>query len=152
MDLGKKVINNIHWTVDILKIAAAFVLVLVNGFFVAVDIVLVKLREGQLKDLFLKAAALRQNSLMAPAQTGCLFTWLSIGYHYGVFGSGVDWRPAIAHLLRPLLMAVVTESDIWLHGIAFFIAFTLITAAHLVFDAQTPKIICHLRSPITLAL
>ena len=52
------VINNEHWTVFLLKIAAALVLVIVNGFFVAVDLVLVKLREGQLKGLILKAASL----------------------------------------------------------------------------------------------
>lgn len=80
------------WTVDLLKIAAALVLVLINDFFVAVEFALVRLREGQLNDLILKAATLHQNSLMAPAQTGCLFIRLSTGYHYGVFGSGVDRR------------------------------------------------------------
>jgi CBS domain containing-hemolysin-like protein len=35
-----------EWTVDLIKILAAFLPVLINGFFVGVEFALVKLREG----------------------------------------------------------------------------------------------------------
>jgi CBS domain containing-hemolysin-like protein len=55
---------------------------------------------------------------------------------------GLGWigEPAIAHLLRPLLQAAGVTSETWIHGIAFAVAFTSITAAHLVFGEQAPKI------------
>jgi CBS domain containing-hemolysin-like protein len=66
---------------------------------------------------------------------------------------GLGWigEPAIAHLLRPLLVMVGITSDLWIHAIAFIIAFTSITAAHLVIGEQTPKIFA-LRRPETVAL
>jgi len=66
---------------------------------------------------------------------------------------GLGWigEPAIAHLLRPLLQAAGVVSEIWIHGIAFAVAFTSITAAHLVFGEQAPKIYA-LRRPETILL
>jgi hypothetical protein len=60
-------------------------------------------------------------------------------------------EPAIAHLLRPLLQAAGVVSEIWIHGIAFAVAFTSITAAHLVFGEQAPKIYAR-RRPETMLL
>lgn len=55
---------------------------------------------------------------------------------------GLGWigEPAVAHLLRPLLERLGVVSEIWMHGIAFAVAFSGITAAHLVLGEQAPKI------------
>ncbi|MGD1973993.1 MAG: hemolysin family protein [Desulfobacterales bacterium] len=58
----------------------------------------------------------------------------------------MDWRAGHRHLLRPLLQAAGVVSEIWIHGIAFVVAFTAITAAHLVLGEQAPKIFA-LRRP-----
>lgn len=42
------------WAADLIKIMTALLLVLINGFFVAVEFALVKLREGQLHELIQK--------------------------------------------------------------------------------------------------
>ena len=62
--------------------------------------------------------------------------------NYNGIPLGLGWigEPAIARLLRPLLQAVGVVSEIWIHGIAFAVAFTAITAAHLVLGEQAPKI------------
>jgi magnesium and cobalt exporter, CNNM family len=139
------------WTVDLLNITAALALVLVNGFFVAVEFALVKLREGQLNDLILKQRPFAKTALWLQRRLDASLSACQLGITMASLGLGWIGEPAIAHLLRPVLMALGIESDIWLHGIAFFIAFTLITAAHLVIGEQTPKIYA-LRRPVTVAL
>jgi CBS domain containing-hemolysin-like protein len=57
----------------------------------------------------------------------------------------------VAHLLRPLLQSIGVVSEIWIHGIAFAVAFSGITAAHLVLGEQAPKIYA-LRRPETMLL
>ena len=138
-------------TVDLLKIAATFVLVLVNGFFVAVEFALVKLREGQLNELILKQRPFAKTALWLYRRLDASLSACQLGITMASLGLGWIGEPAIAHLLRPVLIGLGIESDIWLHGIAFFIAFTLITAAHLVIGEQTPKIYA-LRRPVTVAL
>jgi CBS domain containing-hemolysin-like protein len=66
---------------------------------------------------------------------------------------GLGWigEPAVAHLLRPLLQGLGVVSEIWIHGIAFAVAFSGITAAHLVLGEQAPKIYA-LRRPETMLL
>ena len=139
------------WTVDLLKITAALVLVLVNGFFVAVEFALVKLREGQLNDLILKQRPFAKTALWLQRRLDASLSACQLGITMASLGLGWIGEPAIAHLLRPILIWMGIESDIWLHGIAFFIAFTIITAAHLVIGEQTPKIYA-LRRPETVAL
>jgi CBS domain containing-hemolysin-like protein len=55
---------------------------------------------------------------------------------------GLGWvgEPAFARLLEPLLHAMGVESEQALHATAFVIAFSTITALHLVIGEQAPKI------------
>lgn len=139
------------WTIDVIKISAALLLVLVNGFFVAVEFALVKLREGQLNDLIQKQRPFAKTALWLQHRLDASLSACQLGITMASLGLGWIGEPAIAHLLRPILMMLGVESDFWLHGIAFIIAFTLITAAHLVIGEQTPKIYA-LRRPETVAL
>ena len=75
---------------------------------------------------------------------------------YPLANSASPWlgwiaEPAIAHLLRPLLTTIGVQSAVLVHGIAFTIAFLLITAAHLVLGEQAPKIAA-IRNPETAVL
>ena len=139
------------WAVDLIKITAALILVLINGFFVAVEFALVKLREGQLEDLIRKQRPFAKTALWLQHRLDASLSACQLGITMASLGLGWIGEPAIAHLLRPLLVMIGIESDIWLHGIAFFIAFNIITAAHLVIGEQTPKIYA-LRLPVTVAV
>ncbi len=139
------------WAIDVLKISAALLLVLVNGFFVAVEFALVKLREGQLNDLIQKQRPFAKTALWLQRRLDASLSACQLGITMASLGLGWIGEPAIAHLLRPVLMMLGIESDFWLHGIAFVVAFTLITSAHLVIGEQTPKIYA-LRRPETVAL
>ena len=54
---------------------------------------------------------------------------------------GLGWigEPAIARLLEPLFHALGTTPPV-VHTLAFAIAFTIITALHIVVGEQAPKI------------
>jgi CBS domain containing-hemolysin-like protein len=139
------------WAIDLLKISAALLLVLVNGFFVAVEFALVKLREGQLNELIQKQRPFAKTALWLQRRLDASLSACQLGITMASLGLGWIGEPAIAHLLRPMLVMIGIETDFWLHGIAFVVAFTLITAAHLVIGEQTPKIYA-LRRPETVAL
>jgi len=135
----------------LLKILLALLLVLINGFFVAVEFALVKTREGRLDELVLKQRPFAKTALWLQKRLDASLSACQLGITMASLGLGWIGEPAIAHLLRPLLLSIGVESELWLHGIAFFIAFTAITAAHLVIGEQTPKIFA-LRRPETVAI
>jgi len=55
---------------------------------------------------------------------------------------GLGWigEPAIARLLEPVFHGVGITTPVPMHGLAFAIAFSIITALHLVIGEQAPKI------------
>lgn len=136
---------------DLLNIFFALVLVLINGFFVAVEFALVKIREGRLNELVQKQQPLAKTALWLQQRLDASLSTCQLGITMASLGLGWIGEPAIAHLLRPLLLKIGINTELWIHGIAFFIAFTTITAAHLVIGEQTPKIFA-LRRPETVAL
>jgi CBS domain containing-hemolysin-like protein len=66
---------------------------------------------------------------------------------------GLGWvgEPALAHMLDPILEAIVPPDLAYVsaHGIAFIIAFSLITVMHIVFGELAPKTIALQRSEST---
>lgn len=128
------------WLADVAEIAVALILVAVNGFFVAAEFALVKVRGGQLKEMiqegrpFAKLARRLHNQMeasLSACQLGITMASLALGW---------VGEPAFAHLIHPAVRALGVTSDSALHAIAFVIAFTAITALHLVIGEQAPKI------------
>lgn len=128
------------WLADTLEIFIAIFLVLLNGFFVAAEFALVKVRLSQIEQLvaerrmFAKTArwlAKRLDASLSACQLGITMASLALGW---------VGEPAFAHLITPLLEAAGITSEALIHGIAFVIAFSLITALHLVIGEQAPKI------------
>lgn len=128
------------WVLDVTEIFIALILVAVNGFFVAAEFALVKVRSGQLKELlqegrpFAKTAQWLHNRLdgaLSACQLGITMASLALGW---------VGEPAFAHILQPVIRAVGITSETALHTIAFIVAFTTITALHLVIGEQAPKI------------
>ena len=137
--------------VDVFEIAIAIILVLLNGFFVAAEFALIKTRLSKIEILvrqgrpFAKTARwliVRLDGTLSSAQLGITMASLGLGW---------IGEPAFARLLGPLLTAIGVESEAVLHGIAFAVAFTIITALHLVIGEQAPKIFA-IRRPERVAL
>jgi len=126
------------WGEIILKILAVLVLVLLNGFFVAAEFALVKIRGTQLNPLEAKgdgrAKATRHvinhlDKFLSAAQLGITLASLALGW---------IGEPVFTALLHPMLSALnVTEQ--WQHYISFFVGFSAITFLHIVAGEQAPK-------------
>lgn len=125
---------------DLTNISFAILLVLINGFFVAAEFALVKVRPARLDEQVEKKIPFAATARWLAQRMDATLSSCQLGITMASLGLGWIGEPAIAHLLRPLLQAAGVVSEIWIHGIAFAIAFTSITAAHLVFGEQAPKI------------
>jgi len=139
------------WTADALMLFIAALLVFANGFFVAAEFALVKVRPSRLDELvktqrpFAVAARWlfeRMDASLSACQLGITIASLGLGW---------IGEPAFAHLLRPLLLALGISSEVVIHTTAFVIAFGIITAIHLVLGEQAPKI-ASIRNPETVLL
>ncbi|MFT7631022.1 MAG: CBS domain containing-hemolysin-like protein [Mariniblastus sp.] len=116
----------------------AAVLVVLNGFFVAAEFALVKVRMSQIEKMvtegkmFAKLAkwlAKRLDHSLSACQLGITMASLALGY---------VGEPAFAFLIEPIFEFFgITQG---LHIISFVFAFSVITSLHLVIGEQAPKI------------
>ena len=139
------------WMYDFLKIFIAGLLVLINGFFVGAEFALVKIREGQLDEMVKERRPFASTAGWLVERLDASLSACQLGITMASLGLGWIAEPAVAHLLRPIILSIGITSEILIHAIAFTIAFTTITAFHLVLGEQAPKIAA-LRRPETAVL
>jgi len=122
-----------------LKILAVLALVLMNGFFVAAEFALIRVRETQLDALVAKgwkrAKMARHivrhlNSYLSATQLGVTMASLGLGY----LG-----EPVFTALLGPLLEPLGVTSVIWQHSISFAVGFSVLTFLNIVVGELVPK-------------
>jgi CBS domain containing-hemolysin-like protein len=115
--------------------------VFLNAFFVAAEFALVKIRLTQIEPLVQKGnwraklareIILRTNAYLSAAQLGITMTSLALGW----LG-----EPLIAGALKPLIFSIGIERMDILHGVSFAVAFSMITAVHIVVGEQAPKVL-----------
>ena len=128
------------WLADSLHILAALVLVFVNGFFVAAEFALVKVRESRLDEMVRKRRPFAGTARWLMKRLDASLSACQLGITMASLGLGWIGEPALARLLRPVLLGIGLQSEILIHAVAFTIAFTAITAGHLVLGEQAPKI------------
>ncbi|MGB5747053.1 MAG: hemolysin family protein [Desulfobacterales bacterium] len=136
---------------DVLMIFFAGLLVLINGFFVAAEFSLVKIRESRLDEMVKERRPFASTAGWLVERLDASLSACQLGITMASLGLGWIAEPAVAHLLRPIIFSIGITSEILVHGIAFTIAFTSITAFHLVLGEQAPKIAA-LRRPETAVL
>jgi CBS domain containing-hemolysin-like protein len=127
------------WGIIILKILAVFVLVLLNGFFVAAEFALVKIRETQLDTLVAKN---HRRAKIARRIVGNLDAALSatqLGITLASLGLGWIGEPVFADLLHPLMNWLQIDSPKIQHSVAFAVGFSVITFLHIVAGELAPK-------------
>lgn len=120
-------------------VAAALLLVLANGFFVAAEFSIVKVRDTQLQPLVHRSARAR----LAMHITGHLDEYLAacqVGITLSSLALGWIGEPAIAGLFEVPLAAVFGGfAPALAHGIAIALAFALISMLHIVLGELAPK-------------
>lgn len=124
---------------SLLLVFVAVLLVLLNGFFVAAEFGLVKLRPSRVKAIA-RVHGWRGRILARVHQN--LDAYLSacqLGITLASLGLGWVGEPAFADLMFPLLSALGVDDEKIVHGIALFTAFFLISYLHIVVGELAPK-------------
>jgi CBS domain containing-hemolysin-like protein len=124
---------------DIGLVLFALFLVLLNGFFVAAEFAMVKLRATKVEAIA-EQHGWRGNILRTVHnQLDAYLSACQLGITLASLGLGWVGEPAFAELLTPLLGMIGIESEKLIHGIAFFIAFFIISYLHIVVGELAPK-------------
>jgi len=128
------------WMIDILWIIGAVCLVFLNGFFVAAEFALVKVRSSKLAEAARQEKPFTKTAQWMLRRLDKALSACQLGITVASLGLGWVGEPAVAHLLEPLFRVLGITSPVLVHSLAFVVAFTVITAAHLVIGEQAPKI------------
>ncbi len=136
---------------NVALIIAALLLVLLNGFFVAAEFGLVKLRQTRVRAI---AKTFGWRGRMLARVHRHLDAYLSacqLGITLASLGLGWIGEPAFARLLEPLFAVAGIDDEKIVHGISFFIAFVSISFLHIVVGELAPKSMA-IRNPESIAL
>ncbi len=140
-------IENLFWS--LFKILAALFLVFLNGFFVAAEFSLVKVRKTRLAELSEAGSKRASKALDVTSRLDSYLSACQLGITLASLGLGWLGEPAIATLLEPLFIEVAGWSAVLTHTIASLIAFTIITFLHIVLGELVPKSLAIQRSDQT---
>jgi len=133
------------------KLLGIIAIVLLNGFFVATEFALVKVRGSQLDPLVEEGNAVAArakyilghlDSYLSATQFGVTLASLALGW------VGEDY---FTRLLEPLFLRLGVDSHRWVTGLSVGIGFVIITFIHILFGELAPKYIA-IRDPLKLAL
>ncbi|ELZ41806.1 hemolysin family protein [Halorubrum tebenquichense] len=125
--------------VSLSRVAAALVLVVLNGFFVASEFAFVRIRSTSVEEMVEdgKAGAETLQEVMTNLDDYLAATQL--GITLASLGLGWIGEPAVAALLEPVLGPLLPENLV--HLVAFAVGFSFITFLHVVFGELAPKTI-----------
>jgi len=120
-------------------VALALVLIVLNGFFVAAEFALAKVRATQLEPLVqlgdrrarLAAHMLRHLEAFLPAT--------QLGVTLASIGLGWVGEPAVATLLRPAILLIPGATEALIHTISLTVAFLAVSMLHILFGELLPK-------------
>src|SRR5215475_9772737 len=116
----------------LLLILAAIGLVLLNGFFVAAEFGLVKLRPTRVEAIAKKFGWRGRILRRVHRHLDAYLSACQLGITLASLGLGWIGEPAFAQLLQPVLHAVGIDSERVLHIVAFTVAFSIISYLHIV--------------------
>ncbi|MEY3481483.1 MAG: Magnesium and cobalt efflux protein CorC [Verrucomicrobiota bacterium] len=122
------------------QLLAVVGLVLLNGFFVAFEFAVVKVRSTQFEEGVRQGKRVR----MAREILGNMEAYLSaaqLGITLTSLGLGWAGEPFIARLLGPLFVAAGLGSEKLTAALSFTVAFFIITFLHIVAGEQAPKVL-----------
>jgi len=138
-----------------LALVAVVVLVLANGFFVAVEFALVTVRRTRIQQLATEGSRGARRVLHRLDHLDLYIAASQLGITMASLGLGWVGEPALARLIEPGFARLAFLPEGWRdgakHTVAFVIAFSMITALHIVLGEQVPKSLA-IRRPESLAL
>lgn len=121
-----------------INILLVFFLVFLNGFFVATEFAMVKVRKSRIETLIIQGNKRAKRTLIVVKDLNSYLSACQLGITLASLGLGWVGEPAILRLLMPVFNLFNLPSSIE-HSIAFIIAFSIITGCHIVFGELVPK-------------
>ena len=125
------------WTA-FLKLTMVLFLVFMNGFFVAAEFAIVKIRSSRLETLIQEGNKRAKYAKVLTDHLDASLSVTQLGITLASLGLGWIGEPVVAYMMDPLIEAIGLSDDLS-HSISFVIAFSFITALHIVLGELTPK-------------
>lgn len=123
-----------------LRLLVAALCILANGFFVAAEFALVKVRVTQLETRAKRGEARAASALKITRQLDAYLSASQLGITLASLALGWVGEPTLAMLIAPVLRWAGITSEPVVHGVAFTTAFLAITMVHIVIGEQAPKL------------
>jgi CBS domain containing-hemolysin-like protein len=137
--------------IQIVALIGALLLVALNGFFVAAEFGLVKLRPTRVQALARKNGLRGRLLAIVHGRLDAYLSACQLGITLASLGLGWIGEPAFANLLSPLFSLAGIDSLELRHAISLFFAFFVISFLHIVVGELAPKTMA-IRRPEQVAL
>lgn len=121
-------------------------LVLANGFFVAAEFALVKVRASQLRPLAKTGGWRVKFALKATQHLDAVLSATQLGITLASLGLGWVGEPFLSHRMAPVLARFNITDPATVSSVSFAIAFLIITFLHIIFGELAPKSLAIQRS------
>ncbi|WP_297421327.1 hemolysin family protein [Clostridium sp.] len=122
----------------ITNIIIVIFLVFMNGFFVATEFAMVKVRKSRIETLSLEGDKNAIHTLKVVTDLNAYLSACQLGITLASLGLGWVGEPTLADMLRPLIN-LFNLPEITLHSIAVVLGFSIITGLHIVLGELVPK-------------
>jgi CBS domain containing-hemolysin-like protein len=124
----------------IVRFAVLIIILAANGFFAAAEVSLVSVRQSRLRQLAEQGQAGAQSALNLLANPGRLLSVTQVGVTLASLGLGWAGEGTLYDLFRGATDAMhITVHATLLHGIAFTLAFLIISYCHVIIGEVVPK-------------
>jgi CBS domain containing-hemolysin-like protein len=129
-----------QWDLIFLNMVLVLLLVILNGFFVAAEFSLVKVRQSRLQQLENEGNPRAKYALAVSRKLDAYLSATQLGITLASLGLGWVGEKAIAHLVvEPLFEMVHAAPSVVTDTISFLISFSSITFLHIVLGELAPK-------------
>jgi len=135
----------------LLKILLVLGLVMFNGFFVAAEFALVKIRETQLDTLVAKGVYRAKVARSIISNLNAYLSATQLGITVASLGLGWAGQPIFTTLLSPMLLSLHVESETVRRSISFAVGFSALTFLHITAGELAPKWTA-IQNPLPIAL
>lgn len=127
-----------EYTTVVFNLLIVMFLVFLNGFFVAAEFAIVKVRSSRIDTLAHDGHAKAKYAKKLVDHLDAYLSVSQLGITLASLGLGWVGEPAVAKLIDPVIIGLGIPSEIG-HTISFAIAFSFITALHIVLGELAPK-------------
>lgn len=121
-----------------LKLASVFLLVFINGFFVAAEFAIVKIRSSRLETMIQDGNKRAKYAKQLIDHIDVSLSVTQLGVTLASLGLGWLGEPVVAQLLEPLAQYIGLPGSV-ADTLSFIVAFSLITAIQIVLGELMPK-------------